>query len=551
MTKKTPPPSPLRQGAARRPPPLPTPAEAAAAPSAGGGAVLAKIAAGIAIGLVAVTLLGGGTIAAVRIFGGGSQQVAANSGGQAPPTANAPATSPSPPPAEPPVETNPPTGAGAATQSAANVPPPGNAPNPAPSPVPPAPAVPAPMPSPQSTSPAPAPAAPPVATAPAPAPAPATVPAPAPAPAVSVLDDLRQKGRFINLPEPKDTAEILLCKIAVAEPKQCSLDLLGLDEVQPKGAVARLETSDPAADERQWTVQIKAPGALTKEKPVADFRLRGETLSFQWRPPGSSPHPPLGLCLLKVSAGGEQEVCQLSAPSECPLAAVKIGERAPLSIKLPAGACGLTTPCQVEVLPQDFPTVQVVGSATLKPGEKTVLKVTGAATGKHSVELELELEYKLNGGKEALIEIAAYAATPDTSGKGNNSRPRELIVVASYDRLKKSLENNGKSTDSKLKMLKRAIMDLEKTETLWSAPGRPQTPQSVKQLAALRFELARVQQEHDELDELFQKFSAGQAWYTDMVALIGELQTRSKLGFRFFRPLAAEIVEIAGPSQGP
>jgi len=382
-------------------------------------------------------------------------------------------------------------------------------------------------------------------------PAPAPAPAPVPAPAAGALDDLRQKGRFINLPDSKDTGEILVCKVVVAEPKQCSLDLLGLDEVQPKGAMARLETTDPAADERLWTVQVKAPGALTKEKPVADFRLKGDTLSFQWRPAGSSPHPPLGLCLLKVSAGGEQEICQLSPPAECPLAGVKIGERAPLSIKLPAGACGATTPCQVEILPQDFPTVQVVGSATLKPGDKTVLKVTGSATGKHPVELELELEYKLNGGKEALVEVAAFASMPDTAAKGDNSKQRELIVVANYDRLKKSLENNCKSAETKLKSAKKTIAEYEKTEALWSAPGRPQTQQSIKQLTALRLELARVQQEHDDLEELYEKFSDGRAWYADMAALIGELQTKAKLGFRFFRPLGPEVVEIARPPVGP
>jgi hypothetical protein len=376
------------------------------------------------------------------------------------------------------------------------------------------------------------------------------VPAPV-APAASALDDLRQKGRFINLPETKDTGEILVCKVAVTDPKQCSLDLLGLEEVLPKGATARLETNDPAAGERLWTVHVKAPGALTKEKPVADFRLKGDTLSFQWRPAGSSPHPPLGLCLLKVSAAGEQEICQLTAPSECPLAAVKIGERAPLSIKLPAGACGVTTPCQVEVLPQDFPTVQVVGSATLKPGDKTVLKVTGSASGKHPVELELELEYKLNAGKEALVEVAAFAATPDTATKGDNSKDRDLIVVANYDRLKKSLETSCKSTETKLKSYKKTIADYEKSESLMSAPGRPQTQQTVKQLTLLRLELARVQQEHDDLEELFDKFSDGQAWYNDMAELIEELQSKAKLGFRFFRPLGPEVVEIAGPPQGP
>jgi hypothetical protein len=317
-----------------------------------------------------------------------------------------------------------------------------------------------------------------------------------------------------------------------------------------KGATWRWERSDPAPDRRQWTVHVKASGALSKEKPACDFVLKDGALSFQWRPASQPAQLPLAWCLLKVSAGGEQETCQLSQPAECPLASVKLGERAPLLIKLPGGAAGQATPCQLEVLPQGFTTVQVVGSAALKPGEKALLKVTGTATGKHPVELELELEYKLSGG-EALVTVQALASTPDTSPKGNNARPRELILLANYERQKKNLLGASRNKETDLKNLARDIGVLEKEQSLLSTPGRPQTPQSVQRLALVRAQLAQVEQLRDEADELFQKFSAGHSWYSDMLNLASEIQGKAKLGFRVFRPLGADVVEIARPSQGP
>jgi hypothetical protein len=366
----------------------------------------------------------------------------------------------------------------------------------------------------------------------------------------AALDDLRQRGRYFTLPEPKDLTESPLCKIAVAMPAQCDLTLLGVEEVLGKGATWRWDRLDPAPDRRQWTVYVKAGGALSKEKPIADFVLKEGALSFQWRAGGQPAHPPLGWCLLRVSANGEQETCQLSPPADCPPANVTIGQRAPLLIKLPPGATGQTSPCQLEVLPQDFTTVQAVGSATLKPGEKAVLKVTGTATGKHPVELELELEYKLAIG-EVLITVQAFASTPDTAPKGNNARPRELILVSNYERQKKTLQGSSKNKESDVKGFARDIAALEKEQSLLSAPGRPPTQQSVQRLALVRAQLAQSEQLQDEADELFQKFSAGHSWYSDMLTLIYEVQGKAKLGFRVFRPVGADLVEIARPPQGP
>jgi len=390
-------------------------------------------------------------------------------------------------------------------------------------------------------------AAAPPAAAPAPptaAPAAAAQPAAAP-PGASAIE-------FVNLPPHKDAGERALLQVGMAAPAQFQLELLGLDEILPKGSVARLEVADPAADVRQWTLLVKAPGALSKEKPLADFRLKAGGLSFQWRLPGSTPPPPpLGYCLLKITGGGDQKICQLIAPADCPPAAVKIGERAPLSIKLPAGACGSATPCQLEVLPQDFPTVQFSGNAALKPGDKTVLKVSGAASGKHPVELELEVEYKLAGPTEAAVSIAAFASTPDTAGKGNNARLREPISLANYERQRKSLLGASKNKESAVKQLAKQIAELERQQTTLTAPGRPQTQLSVQQLAQVRSQLAQAQQERDEADELAQKFAAGHAWYSDMTTLIADLQSKARLGLRVFRPLGGEVVEIARPKAGP
>jgi hypothetical protein len=117
--KKQPPPSPLRNGAARRPPPplatpasaLAEPADSSAARGSGGGTVFAKIAAGIGIGLVLVTLIGGGAALAVRGMKRSNQQVSV-----APPAPiqpkitdapSAKATSQPASPARVPVESNP------------------------------------------------------------------------------------------------------------------------------------------------------------------------------------------------------------------------------------------------------------------------------------------------------------------------------------------------------------------------------------------------------------------------------------------------------------
>ena len=191
--------------------------------------------------------------------------------------------------------------------------------------------------------------------------------------------------------------------------------------------------------------------------------------------------------------------------------------------------------------------MQQTGGTALKPGDKALLKVSGTASGKHAVELELELEYKVVSPSEALIAVLAYATLPDTAPKGNNSK-RDVIALPQLERQRDSLARASKSKETQARSFAKQIADLQQQETLLTNPNRPQNPQ---QLANVRVELLRVQQEHADAEEMQNKFSAGHSWYADMATLVGDLQARSKLGFRVFRPLGGDVVEIARPPAGP
>lgn len=524
-----------------RPPPLPV----GAAPSAVGGSLGLKIGLGVGIGLVAVVLLGGGAWGLLQVLGrGGNASVASVESKEPvpPPTAKSaqeknpdstevgPAEPPekqSPKvvpvkPAEPPFKNGPPTGTERTT--------PGPAPTNASA----------------TTTPAvtpPASTAPPAVSPPSPEVTPTVPASPATTPtAGSPLDDVRQRGNFLLIPEPKITSSVELAKIEVAKPADCDLVVLGVEDLLPMGQAIKLDRAD-AADKRTWTVSLKGNGSLNKDRAVADFTLSGKTLAFQWRPGAAAGSLPLNYCLLEIDAGGEKELCRLAKP--IPLKPLKItpGETASIEFNLPVGIALKGQVLRLEVTPIDFPSVQFQANQGLPPGKNTTMTVTGSASGTLPPDLEVDVKFECTGGK-AIIKLASTAPwPPDAKGKSTKGK----VSAALLDSKKKEVAKKVTSLQKKKTLLEGDMDSLLKEQKLLAA-FMPRTFDERNQLAfkqtQLTQDIVNVQTLLDTATAQHDAAAASVNWCDDMLALLKELDAKSRLGIRIYREVGKEVVEI-------
>ena len=333
MSGKRPPPSPVRQGGSTRPPP-PVSAAPVAARAAGVGLGL-KLGIGLGGALVVAMVLVAGSLGVMRFLGKGGEQAVASAENSSPPpeihkeqaktpqvkqpktstpetptgdaAQKSPADASKTVPAESSTKSSP--DAGSEKKPPATKTPPATSPSP--------PTITSPEPGSSETSP------------------PATPSTTSPS-SVSPLDDIRQRGNFLLLPEPKITERIELAKVDVAKPADCELTVTGADELLPMGQGLKLDRTD-TEDKRTWTVSLKGNGALNKDRVIADFTFSDKTLAFQWRTGVAASAFPLHYCLLRVAAGGETETCRMAKPVPVPPAKVTPGETASIEMTLPLG----------------------------------------------------------------------------------------------------------------------------------------------------------------------------------------------------------------------
>lgn len=550
-SKRPPPPSPLRQGVANRPPPPLARAEGTAAKGEASFPLL--LWGGIAAGLLGMLLLGVVIFVVTRTPQ--PEIVVApelnNHSPLVPGTENAEIENPGPENIAPPapletVETNPQLPVTPPDPSAPSSPtttPPATNPQPTPMPM----AIP--------TGSNPGPPVPMVATA-IPSPAPATTPMPGstpppPAATGTALDDVRARGKLLQIPESKDTSRRVLTTVQVDQPQDCDLTLLGAEEICPAGSTLQLVKQDPTADERVWSVMLTSAGALSKSKPIADFRLKGEELSFQWQKL-SGALPALMFCLLRIDAAGEQELCQLCKPLVAAALPLKLADRWTIEADLPADAGSAPLPIRAEPLAIDFPNVSQPGNTTIAAGQSAILKVSGQSTGNLDVELELECKFELKQGKLQLV-IVPYS-TPPNPARGERAPLRTVVSLATIKQRKTEQTKLANRLESQVKSLKSELDRLERDETslLGVVPMNvSQRNALAQQQLQLRQKLAVLQPSLEEAETQFENITDAAAWHSDMLALLSQLETQAKVGLRLFRSVGNERVVIAEPPPSP
>lgn len=551
MPPKKPPPSPLKQQAARRPPPPPPGVKRNAASAAGtsSGIPLAVQIAGVAAaGITIIALIGVGAWLFTR---DSSPKVLAVTSHAIPEPDIAAATLPDQPHRQPVAEYSPtgtdPFQPASTTSGGLSVPapvlpnnsPPFNSPPiagsaPGSSLFPPG-ASPRQLPVPNQPSPPDV-----VSASPPNLTTPTSPPPPAKAP-VGPLDELRKLGRYLQLPETKTTASVRLTGLGIETPSQCDLQLLGIDEALAQGTIGRLEQADPDSNTRVWTVMIKPSGGLSKDRPVADFTLAGGELTFQWRP-GNPSYPPLGCCLLKVRAAGEEETVQLSRPVQAPPNGLKLGGRIPFSIRLPPGASGPDSPCQIEILPQRFLAVEAKGKSIIEPGETVTLVVTGKSTGPNPVELELDIQCKLVDNE---LQLAATSFTTPPEGVVRKAGSRQAFKRSFLDA--HALQIKAKNAVARARSLKKKLDELKGREDVLSKSASGTSGTRNPQLAEIQAGIRELEPQHDAAENEFNDLDAAAKWCIDMGKLVADLEANATLAFHVFRPVGRDILEIALP----
>jgi len=312
-----------------------------------------------------------------------------------------------------------------------------------------------------------------------------------------------------------------------------------------------LVKQDPAADERIWNIAVKGTGALSKERVIADFRLKKDQLTFQWQPASGGLVPALIFCLLQIDAAGEQEVCLLGHALRATPLPMKLADRWTVEAELPSASLG-SVRLQVEPLAIDFPNVNNSGNSTLSLGQSTSFVVSATSSGSLTVDLELEVKLEQKDGKLQL-SIVPYS-TPPNVAKLDRAPVRSIVSPAQIKRRKGELTRAAAVAESQLKTTKMQLEKLESDEqTLSNA-----VPINVQQRNAIMLQLQQVRQQVALLEtktaeaEMHQEnLQTAAAWYEDMSGLLEQLQNQAKLGLRLFRTVGNERVVIAEPAANP
>jgi hypothetical protein len=406
------------------------------------------------------------------------------------------------------------------------------------------------------SNPAPAVPTPPMVATTGPPAAPAAVPVPAPSPqqpitSKSPFDDVRARSKQLQIPESKDTSRRVLTMVQVGQPQDCELTLLGTEEICPAGSTLQLVKQDPTADERVWSVTMKSTGVLSKARTIADFRLKGAELSFQWQKL-SGVIPALMFCLLRIDAAGEQELCQLCKPLSANALPLKVADRWTIEAELPEDANSTTLPIRAEPLAIDFPNVTQPGNTTIATGQTAIFKVSGQPTGSLDVELELECKFELKQGKLLLV-IVPYS-TPPNPARTERAPLRAVVSLATIKQRKIEQTKLANRLESQVKSLKSELDRLERDERalLTVVPMNvSQRNALAQQQLQLRQKAAVLEPSLEEAETQHETIAAAAAWHSDMLALLEQLQTQAKVGLRLFRSVGNERVVIAEPPPSP
>ena len=137
---------------------------------------------------------------------------------------------------------------------------------------------------------------------------------------VRPLDDIREQNNILSLPDLHSSDEHVLARLFLEANDECHLELVGLNEIFPPnvGTVAFEQQPNSDSGAPEWHLRVSLFGKTTKRaRTLAVFRIDEQQLKFEWRADLQSNRirpEHLRLCALKISARGDNEICQLLKP---------------------------------------------------------------------------------------------------------------------------------------------------------------------------------------------------------------------------------------------
>ncbi len=371
----------------------------------------------------------------------------------------------------------------------------------------------------------------------------ATVSVPPPVKAFTVFEslDLEHPGGGLKLPAQALTKLPFrdLATLHLKSPDDLTVELLGGDVVFKEGY--RLELAPPrktSDGDREFPVRLALTSAGASA--AALFRLKGNSLQFQWNNLASERAGNLRYCRLRLQAGDETRVCSLSDPVVLPASGLDLSvKESSLTLPVPGthylDESRLSFSVQIvnlaspgEVLPEEN-----VPASGLK--QTLVLVKSAEPMGMNGLELDLKLEQSVGQFK---LSLKPFSHRAERTKAGTE----EIVRTETWSaRLKSIRDTNTRGLDElkgKQVRLERKRREYQKDETAGQAQlTQLRTQQGTVNAAAATQRIALIEsqleaaagalvKEQEAIDQEVAYFEAGKAWCEKMALDFEALQGR-------------------------
>lgn len=352
--------------------------------------------------------------------------------------------------------------------------------------------------------------------------------------------DLEHPGGGLTLPAQALTTLPFrdLATLHLKSPDDLTVELLGGDVVFKEGYHLELAPPRKTSDgDREFPVRLALASAGASA--AALFRLKANSLQFQWNNLASERAGNLRYCRLRLHSGDETRVCSLSAPVVLPAPALDLSVKES-SITLPLPGAHYLDESRLSF------SVQIVNPASpdeILPEENVpaglkqtlVLVKSPEPMGMNGLELDLKLEQSVGQFK---VSLKPFSYRADRTKAGTE----EVVRAETWSaRLKSIRDTNTRGLDElkgKQARLERKRREYQKDETASQAQlTQLRTQQSTVSAAAATQRIALIEsqleaaagvlvKEQEAIDQDTAYFEAGKAWCEKMSQDFEALQGR-------------------------
>lgn len=306
-------------------------------------------------------------------------------------------------------------------------------------------------------------------------------PAPPPKPARGPFEEIRARHSALPLPVWKhilsrdDATSHKLVGLPIADPKDCSLEILGSEQILGEGrsfTIRRSEKAKPGVP--TWSVLAKAKSALGGPSEIAEFCLENDALHFRWfNAPNSAKPKCLQFCLLKIQAAGDEEQCSLYESRVEPPLPLDFSGQSYWALPLQPEAAPAEELLRLGVTLEGM-TFDVSGSMPMSCKQKCIFSLrqtAGKVDGERFFELELEFG-SLTEGYFVRFRRFGFIRQPGSTNASWRQPIDETYVSDLRRRIPRQITTLGQKIgrlehdiDQKKKELQRLQTDLQKWQS--------------------------------------------------------------------------------------